>query len=153
MTDLGLAAATAIVDAALAPARAAGIAPLAVVVLDAGAHLICAKREDGASLFRIEIAIGKATGALGMGFDTRELAKRANAAPTFYAGVMALTGAVLPSPGGVLIRRCGGGCGARRDRGRPSPVVTKYRSLLEQVAGVGRAKRNVNGRSWVTRQA
>lgn len=104
MSDLTLAAAESIVDTALAHARKAGLAPLAVVVLDAGAHLIVAKREDGASLFRIAIATGKATGALGMGYGTRELAKRAAGSPTFFSGLMALTGEVIPSPGGVLIR-------------------------------------------------
>lgn len=101
---LGLAAAATIVDAALAHARAAALQPLAVVVLDAGGHLIAAKREDEASLFRIQIASGKATGALGMGYGTRELARRAAGAPMFYNGLMALTGEVPPSPGGVLIR-------------------------------------------------
>jgi uncharacterized protein GlcG (DUF336 family) len=104
MSILPLAAASAIVDGALAHAREAGLKPIAVVVLDAGAHLVAAKREDEASLFRIQIASGKATGALGMGYGTRELAKRAAGAPTFYAGLMALTGEVVPSPGGVLIR-------------------------------------------------
>ena len=105
---LTLAAASVIIDTALSHARAAGLSPLAVVVLDAGAHLVAAKREDEASLFRIQIATGKATGALGMGYGTRELAKRAAGAPTFYAGLMALTGEVVPSPGGVLIRDTAG---------------------------------------------
>lgn len=104
MPDLGLATASTILDAALAHARGAGLEPLAVVVLDVGAHLIAAKREDGTSLFRIQIATGKAAGALGMGYGTRELARRAAAAPSFYSGLMALTGEVVPSPGGVLIR-------------------------------------------------
>lgn len=105
---LNLAAASTIIDTALAHARDAGLNPLAVVVLDAGAHLVAAKREDGASLFRVQIATGKATGALGMGYGTRELAKRAAGAPTFYSGLMALTGEVIPSPGGVLIRDASG---------------------------------------------
>lgn len=108
MSRLTLAAASTIVDAALAQARAAGLNPLAVVVLDAGAHLVAAKREDDASLFRIPIAKGKAGGALGMGYGSRELAKRAATAPAFYNGLMALTGEVVPSPGGVLIRDAAG---------------------------------------------
>ena len=108
MTRLTLAAASAIVDAALAHARGAGLAPIAVVVLDTGAHLVAAKREDDASLFRIPIATGKASGALGMGYGTRELARRAAGAPAFYNGLAALTGEVIPSPGGVLIRNSEG---------------------------------------------
>ena len=34
------------------------------------------KREDGAGILRFDIAYGKAWGALGMGFGTRELAER-----------------------------------------------------------------------------
>jgi uncharacterized protein GlcG (DUF336 family) len=92
----------------LAHARANKLSPLAVVALDAGGHLIAAKREDEASLFRMQIATGKATGALGMGYGTRELAKRAAGAPVFYSGLMALTGEVVPSPGGVLVRDAAG---------------------------------------------
>lgn len=105
---LTLAAASTIVDTALAHARAQGLAPLCVVVLDAGAHVVALKREDGASLFRAQIATGKATGALGMGYGTRQLAKRAQAAPLFYTSLMAMTGEAVPSPGGVLIRDANG---------------------------------------------
>lgn len=108
MTDLTLAAADAIVDGALGHARDAGLSPLAIVVLDAGAHMVAMKRQDGASLFRGQIAAGKATGALGMGYGTRELAKRAQGGPLFYTALMAMTGEVVPSPGGVLIRDAGG---------------------------------------------
>ena len=74
---LSLAQARAIIDAALAKARADGAQPLAVIILDAGAHPVAFAREDGASLFRFDIAKAKASGALGMGADTRVLATRA----------------------------------------------------------------------------
>ena len=106
--NLDLASACAIIDEAIAEGRRRGAAPLAVAVLDAGAHLIALKREDGASLLRPQIAMGKASGALGMGLGTRELARRASAAPMFFTGLMALTGDILPSPGGVLIKDAGG---------------------------------------------
>lgn len=108
MSGLTLAQAEVIAAAALAYAQTRGLAPLGIVLLDAGGHLVLAKRQDGASLFRVRIAEGKATGALGMGYGTRELARRAAGAPTFYAGLMALTGEVVPSPGGVLIRDAAG---------------------------------------------
>ncbi len=105
MTTLTLAAAAIMIDAALEEARAQGFSPLAAAVLDAGAHLIALKREDGASLMRPQIAIAKAAGALGMGYNSRELAKRANASPVFYSALFAISGgAMAPSPGGVLIR-------------------------------------------------
>jgi uncharacterized protein GlcG (DUF336 family) len=101
---LNLAAASALIDAAIADGRQRGAAPLAVAVLDAGTHLIALKREDGASLLRPQIAIGKASGALGMGWNTREIARRAAGAPLFFNGLMAMSGDILPSPGGVLIK-------------------------------------------------
>ncbi len=94
-----------IIDAALAHGRAQGAHPLAVVLLDAGAHPVAFVREDGASLFRFDIAKAKATGALGMGADTRVIATRAAANPGFFQSVVAVTGGQLAlSPGGVLIR-------------------------------------------------
>jgi uncharacterized protein GlcG (DUF336 family) len=104
MTTLKLGQATAIADAALAEARKKGLAPLAVAVLDAGGHFIAFKREDGASFLRFDIAYGKAWGALGMGFGTRELAERAAKFPTFVTALTAASqGRIIPSPGGVLI--------------------------------------------------
>jgi uncharacterized protein GlcG (DUF336 family) len=101
---LGLARASTIVDAALAHARARNFAPLAVAVLDAGGHAVAFKREDGAGIVRFDIAYGKAWGALGMGFGTRELTARAAKSPTFVTALAAISqGRMVPSPGGVLI--------------------------------------------------
>jgi uncharacterized protein GlcG (DUF336 family) len=75
-----------------------------VAVLDAGGHLIAYKREDGAGFVRFDIAYGKAWGALGMGFGTRELAERAAKVPTFISMLGPVSqGRMVPSPGGVLI--------------------------------------------------
>ena len=90
MADLSLSLASLIVDKALERGRALGLAPLTVVVLDAGGHLKAAKREDGSSLLRPEIAMGKAWGVLGMGFGGRELARRAARAPQFFAALTEL---------------------------------------------------------------
>lgn len=104
MAILKLAQASAIIDAAIAEGRKRHFAPLAVAVLDPGGHLIAFKREDGAGFARFDIAYGKAWGALGMGFGTRELAERAAKFPTFVAALSATTqGRMIPSPGGVLI--------------------------------------------------
>lgn len=104
MATFKLAQASTIIDAALAAGRKNNFAPLAVVVLDAGGHLIAFKREDGAGFARFDIAYGKAWGALGMGFGTRELAERAARFPTFVAAISTATqGRMIPSPGGVLI--------------------------------------------------
>ena len=113
MTSLTLAQATILADAALAEGRRLGLAPLTLVVLDAGGHVVVAKREDNSGILRFEIAYGKAWGALGMGFGTRELAERATKFPTFIAAMAATSGGrMVPSPGGVLIRRNGATLGA-----------------------------------------
>ena len=105
MTVLALAAASILADAALAEGRRLELAPLTLVVLDAGGHVIVAKREDNSGILRFEIAYGKAWGALGMGFGTREHAERATKSPTFIAAISAASaGRIVPSPGGVLFR-------------------------------------------------
>jgi uncharacterized protein GlcG (DUF336 family) len=104
MSTLKLAQATAIIDAAMAEARKRNFARIAVAVLDPGGHVVAFKREDGASFLRFELAHGKAWGALGMGFGTRELAERAGKQPAFIGALSAVTqGRMVPSPGGVLI--------------------------------------------------
>lgn len=94
-----------IVAGTLAEARSRNAKPLAVIVLDAGGHPVAFQREDGASLFRFDIARAKAMGALGMGVDTRELATRAAGNPAFFTTVAIATGGNLAlSPGGVVLR-------------------------------------------------
>ena len=105
INGLTLAQSEVIAAAALAKGRELGLLPLCVVVLDAGGHLKSARREDGASLARPEIATGKAYGALAMGFGTRELARRAQAMPGFTNALSDLTGGrAVPAQGGVLVR-------------------------------------------------
>lgn len=104
MSVLDLSRASSIVDVALATARERKFAPLAVAVLDAGGHLVAFKREDGAGFARFDIAYGKAWGALGLGFGTRELAERAAKSPSFVVAIAASTGGrIVPSPGGVIV--------------------------------------------------
>jgi uncharacterized protein GlcG (DUF336 family) len=94
-----------IVEVALSCGRDLTLAPLTVVVLDPGGHTVVAKREDGSGILRIQIATGKAYGALGMGLGSRDLAGRAAKAPQFFAALAAASdGRVVPVPGGVLIR-------------------------------------------------
>lgn len=101
---LTLSQANAMADAALLEGRNLGLAPLAIVVLDAGGHLVVAKREDDAGILRVDIAHGKAWGSLGMGFNSRELTQRAANMPGFF-GMIATTsgGRLVASPGGVLV--------------------------------------------------
>jgi uncharacterized protein GlcG (DUF336 family) len=105
MSTLNLQIATTISNRALAVAREISAAPLTVAVLDAGGHLISLQREDGASLLRPQIAIGKAWGALALGKGSRLIASDAQQRPAFIGAVNNLAdGQLVPAPGGVLIR-------------------------------------------------
>ena len=109
MPRFTLSQATTIVDAALAKARAMKFEPLTVVVLDAGGHMVALKREDGSGILRVEIATGKAYGALGFGFGSRELFERSQKQPVFMTAMAAIAGGrFVPVPSGVLIRDAAG---------------------------------------------
>jgi uncharacterized protein GlcG (DUF336 family) len=60
ITTLGLADASRITDDALAAGRKEAMAPLTVVVLDAGGRILVVKSEDGSGIMRFDIAFGKA---------------------------------------------------------------------------------------------
>lgn len=108
-TTITLAQADAIAQRALQAGRERKFQPLTVAVLDGGGHLKVLKRADGASLLRPDIAIGKAWGALGMGFGGRELARRADKMPAFFTALNAMSdGRMVPVAGGALIRDGGG---------------------------------------------
>jgi uncharacterized protein GlcG (DUF336 family) len=90
-------------------AATAGFKPMTVVVLDAGGHVVAAEREDGSSMKRFEIAFGKAHGALSLGLGSRAIMARAEQQPFFIAAVTsAVGGALVPVPGGVLVRSSDG---------------------------------------------
>lgn len=98
-----------IIAAVRAHGTTQGMNPLTVVVLDAGGHIVAAEREDGASYGRIEIARGKAAGALALGMGSRALMARAEQQAYFVAAAgMALDGALVPVPGGVLVLEASG---------------------------------------------
>lgn len=104
VTNLTLAQASTIVDTALSEARKLKLNPMTIVVLDAGGHMIAMKREDGNGILRVEIAGGKAWGALGMGFSSRVLRDRMANSPLFSGALTAASGGrFIPVPGGVLI--------------------------------------------------
>jgi uncharacterized protein GlcG (DUF336 family) len=105
MSAVTLAQASTIIDVALKKGREMKLAPLTVVVLDAGGHPVALKREDRSGIMRVDIATGKAWGGLGMGFGSRELFDRSSKQPMFITALAALSqGRMVPVPGGVLIR-------------------------------------------------
>ncbi|MGC5700323.1 heme-binding protein [Pseudomonas sp. NFXW11] len=105
MSALTLKVAVNLANQAISEGRKISAAPLTVAVLDAGGHLVTLQREDGASLLRPQIAIGKAWGAIALGKDSRQLALDAQQRPAFIGALNGLgQGSVVPAPGGVLIR-------------------------------------------------
>ena len=87
MDKLTLPQANKIIETALSTARQRGHRPMAVVVLDDSGHVRSVQREDGASMFRIEIATGKAWAAVSMGASSRTLNERARDNPIFYGAL------------------------------------------------------------------
>jgi uncharacterized protein GlcG (DUF336 family) len=109
MTAITLAQANIIASAALKKGREMKFDPLTVAVLDPGGHLVALQREDNSGILRVEIATGKAYGALGMGLGSRALFERTQTAPLFLTAVMAASGGkFVPVPSGVLIRNAAG---------------------------------------------
>ncbi len=105
MTTLTLAQASQILTAALAKSKEAGYPPMGIAVLDASGNLKAFVSEDGASMFRFDIARAKAWGAVGMGVSSRTLAERAKGNQNFFLTLAATAeGKFLPQPGAVVIK-------------------------------------------------
>jgi uncharacterized protein GlcG (DUF336 family) len=105
MPSLTLAQANQIIAAALAKSREAGYQPMGIAVLDEAGNLKAFASEDGASMFRFDVARAKAWGAVGMGVSSRTLAQRAKDNPNFFVSLAATAGGkFLPQPGAVVIK-------------------------------------------------
>jgi uncharacterized protein GlcG (DUF336 family) len=102
---LTLATANRIIAAALEKGAELGLKPLTVVVLDASGTPRAMQSQDGSSVLRHKIAHGKAFGAVGLGIGSRAIFKRAQEQPFFVDAVATASGgALIPVPGGVLMR-------------------------------------------------
>jgi uncharacterized protein GlcG (DUF336 family) len=109
MTSLTLDQANQIIAGALAKSKAAGFKPMGIAVLDDAGHLKAFAREDGASMFRFDVAQGKAWGAVGMGASSRTLMQRAKDNPNFFVTLAATSGGkFLPQTGAVLVKDAAG---------------------------------------------
>lgn len=94
-----------ILDAALATSKEKGYQPMGIAVLDASGNLKAFVSEDGASMFRFDIARAKAWGAVGMGVSSRTLSERAKGNPNFFVSLAATAeGKFLPQTGAVVIK-------------------------------------------------
>jgi len=108
-SGLTLAEANRILAAAIAAARSDALPPVAVVVLDGAGHPVALQREDGATMLRTDIALGKAWAAAGMGVASSVLHKRAQDNPVFFNALAASNaGKFIPQAGAVAIRRADG---------------------------------------------
>lgn len=106
---LSLAQAQAILAAALSHAEEKALKPLAIALLDPRGAQKAFAAQDGTSLKRGEIALGKAGGAVAMGVGSRQLQKMALERPHFVqAASHAIGGMMVPVPGGVLIKDTSG---------------------------------------------
>jgi uncharacterized protein GlcG (DUF336 family) len=110
---LSLSDARKILDAALDYIVAQKFKPMAVGVIDARGALVAYAAQDGISLKRGDIALGKANGAIALGMGSRALMKRAETQAYFIdAATAAIGGSLIPVPGGVLIKKDGAVVGA-----------------------------------------
>lgn len=110
---LSLSDARKILDAALDYIVAQKFKPMAVGVIDARGALVAYAAQDGTSLKRGDIALGKANGAIALGMGSRALMKRAETQAYFIdAATAAIGGSLIPVPGGVLIKKDGAVVGA-----------------------------------------
>ncbi|GGK22345.1 GlcG/HbpS family heme-binding protein [Salinarimonas ramus] len=109
MADMTRTQARTIVEAALASAREHGFKPLAVAVYDARGALKAFEAEDGTSLKRGEIAMGKANAALALGVPSRTINGMALERPHFIGALGGVVGGpFVPVPGGVLVKGADG---------------------------------------------
>ena len=109
MTSITLAHANTIIASAIAKSTEAGYRPMGIVVLDDAGHITAFARQDGASMFRFDVARAKAWAAVGMGASSRVLMQRAKENPNFFVSLAATAdGKFLPQTGAVLIKNAMG---------------------------------------------
>lgn len=109
MAKLTLKQANTIIEKAFAKAAEKKYNALGVVVLDDSGNIVSAQRQDGASMFRLDVARGKAWASVAMGASSRALSKRAKNNPNFFVTLAATAGGkFLPQIGAVLIKNAQG---------------------------------------------
>lgn len=65
-SSLNLDTASTIIDNAIKIRKENDIFPLSIVVLDSGGNIVAFKREDNSGILRFDVAVAKATAALGI---------------------------------------------------------------------------------------
>lgn len=101
---ISLEKANTIIASAFAKGKDTGMKPLSCVVVDAGGHVIAFQRQDGTSFLRLDIARGKAAGALALGVNSRKIGEMAAERPSFVAALSHLAdNGLIPVAGGVIV--------------------------------------------------
>ena len=99
-------------DVGIAKAGKLGV-KVAIVVLDAGGHIISIERMDDAGFLTPEMAYGKAFASAAFRRSSAEVQKLAEAKPTFFSGVSTMTqGRFLSGMGALPILKEGRCLGA-----------------------------------------
>jgi len=94
-----------IIEAVLARGAALGCRPLSVVVVEPGCIVKAFQKEDGSSMIRFEMALGKAYAALALGRSSKLVRVRNEEKPAFMRYLIAASGErIFPEGGGMLIR-------------------------------------------------
>ena len=105
MAKLTLAQANTIIAHAIAYSHEQKTPPLGIVVIDDSGNTLSAQRDDGASMFRIDIGQGKAWAAIAIGMSSRAVHEKAINNPTFFVSLAATgQGKFVPQTGAVLIK-------------------------------------------------
>jgi uncharacterized protein GlcG (DUF336 family) len=106
---LTLAQANRIIEAILTRAAELGCRPLSVIVVEPGCKVKAFQKEDGSSMVRFEMALGKAYAALALGRSSRLVRIRNEEKPAFMRYLIAASGDQLfPEGGGMQIRDAAG---------------------------------------------
>lgn len=109
MSELGLDLALKLLEAARASAREQDLAPMTFVAVEQSGLVKAVIREDGASLFGVEITTGKARGALALGTSSGQLGVMFSERPGVLAALAsAVQGQLVPIAGAVLLYTSGG---------------------------------------------
>jgi uncharacterized protein GlcG (DUF336 family) len=103
--EINLDTANKMIKKALLYATKNALPPMGVVVLDSGGNLKAFQRQDGASMFRFDIARGKAWASIAMGVSSRKLATESFSNPVFFTNLSSTShGKFLPQPGALVIK-------------------------------------------------
>jgi len=105
MTAITLDQANRIISAILKRGAKLNCRPLSVIVVEPGCKVKAFQKEDGSSMIRFEMALGKCYAALALGRSSKLVKVRAEEKPIFMQYLIAASGEQLfPEGGGMQIR-------------------------------------------------